>query len=223
MTDWPCKDKIYYEAPEGVIYCADCRDILPHLPKVDLMLTDPPYGIGENAYRVAQRGKAANSRDYGSFDWDKKIDHQSLDLIVAAGVNQIIWGGNYYADWLPASSCWLVWDKDNSGDFADCELAWTSFDLAVRKFKWRWNGMIQENMKCKEYRFHPTQKPVALMKWVLSKYLKEGEIVIDMMFGSGTVLLAAKELNRRFIGIEISEKYCQIAVERLRQSVMRLE
>lgn len=137
--------------------------------------------------------------------------------------NQIIFGGNYFVEYLKNSSCWLVWDKDNGESFfADCELAWTSFRTAVRKFKWRWYGMLQEDMKNKEYRFHPTQKPVELMKWVLQNYSVEGQTILDPYLGSGSVAVACKELNRNYIGIEISDYYCKIAEERLRQEVLPL-
>lgn len=200
----------------------DCLEIMKQLPdkSIDVVLTDPPYGIGEDSYRVANRDKLAKSTDYGKFDWDKKIGKEYIDEIVRVSKNQIIFGGNYYANWLSPSSCWIVWDKDNSGDFADCELAWTSFPLAVRKFRYRWNGMLQEDMKNKEKRYHPTQKPVALFKWILSKYSKEGDIVLDPFLGSGTAAIAARELHRDYIGIDISKEYCDIAEMRLQQQLL---
>jgi DNA modification methylase len=216
--------KPYYQDEQSTIYLGDCRDILPELPKVDLVLTDPPYGIDENSDKNNSRGGCANPKNYGEYHWDKKIDEYLIALILLKGRNSIIWGGNYYANWLKPSTCWLVWYKDNgTNDFADCELAWTSFSTAVRYFKYRWNGMIQENMKDKEFRFHPTQKPVPLMNWVLSKYSEVTDLVLDPFMGSGTTLVAAKKLGRKAIGIEISEKYCEIAVNRLRQTVMDLE
>ena len=136
--------------------------------------------------------------------------------------NQIIFGGNYFTAHLPPSSCWLVWDKDNAESFfADCELAWTSFPKAVRKFKWRWFGMLQEQMGAnKEYRFHPTQKPLELMKWCIENYSKESNLIFDGFLGSGSTILAAKYLKRNFIGIEISKEYCEIAESRLKQEML---
>lgn len=135
--------------------------------------------------------------------------------------NQIIFGGNYYADWLPASSCWIVWHKDNMGtDFADCELAWTSYKTAVRYFRWRWNGMLQENMANKEQRYHPTQKPLPLMKWILNKYAKEGSTIFDPFMGSGTSMVAAKEMGFDYIGCDIDERYVKITEMRLNQEVL---
>jgi DNA modification methylase len=118
---------------------------------------------------------------------------------------------------MPPSPCWLVCDKDNSGDFADCELAWTNFNSAVRKFLWRWNGMLQEPNAPKETRYHPTQKPQGLFSEILGKYSKEGKLVLDPFLGSGTTCYCAKKLNRYSIGIEIEEKYCEIAAKRCMQ------
>ena len=135
--------------------------------------------------------------------------------------NQIIFGGNYYASILGDSSCWIVWDKDNGKtDFADCELAWTSFKTAVRKFKWRWQGMLQEDMANKEKRLHPTQKPLPLMKWIVEKYSKPGDLIIDPFSGSFTTSVGCKQLGRKYIGVEISKEYCEIAVQRLSQEVL---
>ncbi len=125
----------------------------------DLAIVDPPYGINasKGTWGSSNKGKVTN---YGKKDWDKQPPNEQYFVeLRRVSKNQIIWGGNYFG--LPPSSCWLVWDKLNSGDFADCELAWTSFNTAVRKFTWRWNGMLQQNMKDKEIRIHPTQKPVA--------------------------------------------------------------
>lgn len=212
--------KPYYQDEAVTIYHGDCRDILPELPKVDLVLTDPPYGIGEAAGKNKSRVQLAQPKDYGDLDWDNQPAAQDLiDKIRLYGKWAIIFGGNFYT--LPASSCWLVWDKDNSGDFADAELAWTNLPKAVRIFKWRWNGMLQENMKEKEYRYHPTQKPVSLMRWCL-QLVPDAQLILDPFMGSGTTLRAAKDLGRKAIGIEIEEKYCEIAAKRMSQTVMAL-
>jgi site-specific DNA-methyltransferase (adenine-specific) len=127
----------------------DCLEILKEYPDnyFDLVLTDPPYGIGESGKKHRTRRQLAKPNDDGSFNWDQKLTKQHLDEIIRVSKNHIIFGGNYYADWLPASSCWIVWDKKNTGDFADCEIAWTSFKSATRIFRYKWNGMLQENMK----------------------------------------------------------------------------
>ena len=205
----------YYRDDSAVIYCGDCREVLPMIEPVDLVLTDPPYGINENSRKQQSRKSLARPADYGHFDWDKAPPAVDvLLLIVAKAQHSIFWGGNFFG--LPAASKWLVWDKDNSGDFADCELAWTNLPGAVRKFKWRWNGMLQEDMKRKEVRLHPTQKPLSLMKWCIQQ---SGDVktILDPFMGSGTTLVAARYLGLRAIGIELNEKYCAIAAERLRQ------
>lgn len=211
----------YHQEEAGIIYCADCREILPKLPKVDLVLTDPPYGINRHKLNMGKGGGIAKHKNYGKFDWDTKSPSKDIfELIFHLSKNQIIWGSNHFSEHLPSSPCWFVWDKDNIGtDFADCELAFTSLKSAVRKFKWRWSGMLQENMKNKDDRFHPTQKPLALIKWCLS-FFPEAQIICDSYLGSGTTAVAAKELGRKFIGIEISEEYCAIAKKRLRQGVL---
>jgi DNA modification methylase len=214
-------DNPYYSDDDVVIYHGDCREILPNLPKVDLVLTDPPYGIGEARGKNKSRWQLAKPKDYGISDWDDRpVELKLLHLIMAKAKNTIIFGGNFY--YLPPSSCWIVWDKDNSGDFADCELAWTNFSSAVRKYTWRWNGMLQEPKNPKDYRWHPTQKPTGLISLIISDYSKENETILDPFLGSGTTAYCAKKLNRKCIGIEIKEKYCEIAAKRCLQGVFDL-
>lgn len=180
-----------------------------------LCLTDPPYGIDENSGKVKSRVKLAKPKDYGEFNWDKdKISLAHLNIVRKSAENQIIFGGNYYADWLPASSSWIVWDKDNSGDFADCELAWTSHKRAVRKFKYRWNGMLQQDMKNKEQRYHPTQKPLRLFEWIIENYYESGS-VIDPFAGSGTTAIICERLKIPWVCIEIENSYCEKIINRL--------
>jgi site-specific DNA-methyltransferase (adenine-specific) len=204
------------------VVCGDCLDLMKMMPdkSVSLCLTDPPYGIGENNKQNLSRGNLCQPTDYGDYEWDKnRISPDEIRGILRVGVNQIIFGGNYYVSDLHDSNCWIVWDKDNgNNDFADCELAWTSFDSAVRKFKYRWNGMLQEPNFPKEKRVHPTQKPVALGVWCLENYSSDTDLIADFFCGSGSFLVAAKKLGRHFIGCEISEEYCRIAEARLRQA-----
>ncbi len=209
------------------VHCSDCLDFMRGMEdnSVDLVLTDPPYGIGvdEAMYKVAgtQAGQAAApKKDYGKTNWDtKRPTQQEFDEMRRISKDQMIFGGNYFADMLPASSCWLVWDKENAGNqFADCELVWTSFDTAVRKFRYMWNGMIQEMMgRDKETRYHPTQKPVELISRILEKYSEEGDTVMDCYTGSGSILCAAVRMGRHFIGIEINPDYCKIAEKRIQE------
>jgi DNA modification methylase len=217
----PLPFKPYYHANGITIYNADCRKVLPWLEPFDLLLTDPPYGIdADNRKKILSRGKLAPPTDYGDTSWDKAPPPKwFIEASRSVADVSILWGGNYY-EGLPPSSCWLVWDKDNTGDFADCELAWTNMPKAVRKFKWRWNGMLQENMgDKKETRVHPTQKPMALMRWCLS-LVPEAQTVLDPFMGSGTTLVAAKLEGRKAVGIEINERYCEAAVKRLAQKTL---
>lgn len=215
----------YYDQDGITIYNADCRQVLPFLGRFDLLLTDPPYGIDEGN-KVVKRATDGAQRPGGAprffepSDWDKQTTPQwVIQSAQQKTASQILWGGNYYG--LPASSCWLVWDKDNgTTDFADCELAWSNMKTAVRKFKWRWNGMLQEHAgDKKEHRVHPTQKPLALMRWCLS-LVPDAETILDPFMGSGTTLVAAKLEGRKAVGIEINEKYCESAVKRLAQKVL---
>ena len=197
---------------EAQLYLGDCRDVLPTLPKVDAVLTDPPYGIGENSKKVASRGKLAPPIDYGDFDWDKAPAPQEIiDLCRDVSKFQIIFGGNYFA--LPPTSCWLVWDKQNgTNDFADCELAWTNLEKAVRRIYWLWNGMIRKGDDIRE---HPTQKPVGVMEWCINHLPKDTDSILDPFMGSGTTGVACANLGRKFIGIELEPKYFDIACRRI--------
>jgi site-specific DNA-methyltransferase (adenine-specific) len=198
---------------------ADCMDILKELPDkyIDLVLTDPPYGIGEAAGKNKSRSNLAVAKDYGNKDWDCKIpDKEVFDEIFRVSKNQIIFGGNYFVEYLTNSSCWLVWDKNNgTNDFADCELAWTSFKSAVRKYLWTWNGMLQQDMKNKDIRIHPTQKPLRLFEMILRDYSNENDLILDCFSGSGTTAIACHNLKRRFICIEKDKDYYEASLERL--------
>ena len=176
------------------LWLGHCLEILPTLAKADLALVDPPYGICEARKDHKSRnrvigGKPIVSTDYGRSEWDDApLDAPRLALILAAARNVIMWGGNYYA--LPAASKWLVWDKINSGDFADCELAWTNLPGAVRMFRHMWNGMLRDSERWQ--RVHPTQKPVALMRWRLQQAGNPASVV-DPCMGSAPVGVACAE------------------------------
>ena len=193
------------------LYLGDCLEILPTLGKVDAVVTDPPYGIGENHRKVASRGKLADPVDYGEFDWDAQpCSPEAIATMRACSRQQIIFGGNYFE--LPPTSCWLVWDKLNGdNDFADCELAWTNLTGAVRRVRWLWNGMIRQGH---EERFHPTQKPRGVMEWCLG-FVPDAQTILDPFMGSGTTGVAAVKLGRKFIGIEIEPRYFDIACKRI--------
>lgn len=196
------------------LYLGDCLDVLPTLGKVDAVVTDPPYGIGEAAGKNKTRTNAAVARDYGDLDWDDvPCSPEQIAAMRAASKWQIIFGGNYFA--LPPSRCWLVWDKLSTGDFADCELAWTNLDRAVRRLQHLWNGMIRKD---REERFHPTQKPLELMVGLVEVVSEPGHSVLDPFMGSGTTGVACINTGRRFIGIEKESKYFDIAVRRIREA-----
>jgi site-specific DNA-methyltransferase (adenine-specific)/modification methylase len=190
-------------------------DILPTLPKVDAVITDPPYGIGEARANNKSRSCLAQSKDYGVSDWDDMPPSDELiDLMRSKGEFQAFFGGNYFT--LPPTSCWLVWDKLNgNNDFADCELVWTNWPKAVRRLQWRWHGMIRQG---NEERYHPTQKPLEVMKWVIGLCPK-AETIADYFMGSGTTGVAAIQLGRKFIGSEREPKYFDIACQRIEQAV----
>ena len=196
------------------LWHGDCREVLPGLPPCDLILTDPPYGIGEADGKNKSRGKMAVARDYGNDDWDNEPPPDWLiGLIRDKAKWQVLFGGNYYT--LPPATCWLVWDKENGGsDFADCELAWTNLPKAVRRLRWRWAGMLQQDMANKELREHPTQKPVPVMRWALLQ-TKDVLTVCDPFMGSGTTGVACAMEGRMFTGIERERKYFDIACERI--------
>lgn len=218
-SDW--LDRHLYHSQDGIrIFCADNRQLLPVMGMYDLLMTDPPYGIdADNRKRALSRGKLAKPKDYGESSWDKQPPAEwVLRMAMSKARWQILWGGNYYG--LEASSCWLVWDKDNgASDFADCELAWTNLEKAVRRIKYRWQGMLQENMKEKEIRYHPTQKPVPVMEWAIG-HAPEISTILDPWMGSGSTLIAARAKGLKADGIEINEQYCEAAKRRLSQGVL---
>ncbi len=217
-------DSPYYQRDGITILHGDCADLIGRL-SADLVLTDPPYGIGEARGRNASRCKLAPATDYGVSSWDDEpIGDELIDRVISAGRCACVFGGNYYA--LPASSCWLVWDKQNGDtDFADCELAWTNYGTAVRMLSYRWNGMIRGSLSGRraQYehpRYHPTQKPVAVMSWAISKCPGVVASVLDPFMGSGTTLVAAQQLGLRAVGIEREEQWCEVAAMRLSQPAM---
>ena len=210
------------------IYQTDCLDFMKNLTDnyFDLIITDPPYGIniGKDGFVVGETNKSclATRKNYGIQEWDSDIpSEETFKQMFRISKNQIIFGGNYMTKYLLPSRCWIVWDKRNDeSPFADCELAWTSFKTSVRIFRHRWNGMLQERMNWKEKRFHPTQKPVALGRWLLKKYANKGDKIFDPFAGSGSFLVACKQLGFEFAGCEINKSYVDIAVQRLSQKTL---
>ncbi len=187
---------------------------------IDLVLTDPPYGIWESWKSNHSRWCIAKSKQYKDYWWDEFIPTKEyFEEIKRISKNAIIWWWNYFVEHLENSSCWIVWDKDNGEtDFADCELAWTNFKTAVRKKKFKWQWMLQESMKNKEIREHPTQKPKELFKWCLENYSKPWHIVLDCFAGSGTTAVACIETSRNYIVIEKEADYVEIIKKRVKNT-----
>lgn len=194
----------------------------------DLAVIDPPYGIGEDGEKSKTRKssvteKAKAYKPYSSGD-NNPPSKEFFDELFRVSKNQIIFGANHFIEQLPIknSSCWIVWDKKNeSNDFADCELAWTSFSTAVRKFEWKWNGFLQGNMKKRQNRIHPNEKPFQLYEWIFKKYAKEGFKIIDTHAGSLSIGIAIQRVNAfesmnlELTAIEQDEYYYNISKQRL--------
>jgi len=225
--------KPYYKTDLGVLYHGDCLTIMPHLEPVDLVLTDPPYGINahtlqppSDSYRKRTKRSPSKRLNCGSgklkdrilnksdCGWDcKPPTKEYFKLMFAISQNQIIWGGNYFQ--LPPTRGIIVWDKQQPWDnFSQCELGWTSYDFPAKIF--RFNKSFVKDKK------HPTQKPIGLMVFCLEISKTKG-MVLDTHLGSGTTAIACERLNRRWIGIEIGEKYCEIAAKRIEKERSQLK
>lgn len=203
--------KPYYQTENGVLYYGDCLEILPQLTeKVDLVLTDPPYGLG-----TRMQGGTWGATIKDKMAWDKEARQEWADMLLSLpDVSLIIWGGNYYA--LPVSRGWLCWHKpDSAPSMSDFELAWTNKDMNSRYFNYSVGGWTRDRVD------HPTQKPVPLMTWCLK--LVPGTLVLDPFLGSGTTAVACERLGIRWIGIEISKEYCDIAIKRIEQERSQLK
>jgi len=215
-----------YQQPFLSVYLSDCLPIMRTFnnKQFDLAIVDVPYGIGEDGSKNHTRGQLAKPQDYKPYVGNdaNAPEAEYWNELFRISKNQIVWGASHFISRLPFdSSCWIVWDKDNTGDFADCELAWTSFNSAVRKFKWTWNGMLQQNMKDKQKRIHPNEKPIQLYEWLLKNYAKQGDKIIDTHFGSGSIALAVDKVNKldkmdlHLTAIEVDEYYYEKSTNRI--------
>jgi len=205
----------------------DCMEYMASQPDnaFDLAVVDPPYGIKQDGRNNHTRSVLAKANSYkGNARYDQfKPDKEYFLELKRVSTNQIIWGGNHLASLFDAgSSCWLVWDKLNGeNDFADCELAYTSFKTAVRRFVFQWQGMIQGyggNKNNNELKIHPNQKPVKLYDWIYHNYAKPGQRILDTHLGSGSSAIAAHYYGLEFVGCEIDKDYYAAAVERFNQA-----
>ena len=192
----------------------------------DLAIIDPPYGIGESSNDNKSRSKLAKSKNYGYKNWDDNIPTKEyFKELKRISKNQIIWGANHFIENISDanSSCWIVWNKQNGeNDFADCELAYSSFKNAVRKIDLRWHGMLQHDMKNKETRIHPTQKPVKLYEWLLHNYAKEGDKILDTHLGSGSIAIACHNYKFDLTACELDKDYYESAIKRLKEHQTQL-
>jgi len=209
------------------VHLIDCMEFLRSVPDkfYSLSVTDPPYGIGEDGLKNHSRGKATKPTMYTPKQWDKVPPKPEYfrELIRVSG-NQIIFGANHFIENIPNSnsSCWIVWDKENGeNDFADCELAWTSFNSAVRRFKFRWAGMLQGDMKNKVVRIHPTEKPIQLYDWIFRNYAKPGDTILDTHMGSQSSRISAYKAGLDFTGCELDPEYFEQGNERFRNFLLK--
>lgn len=210
------------------LYNEDCLEAMKQIPDkyFDWGIIDPPYGLGVGSMAftngvsiIGKTGLAKRGDYYKENDWDNEPPTQEyFDELFRITKNQIIWGGNYFADKLPPTKSWIVWDKritDNmSNDFADCEIAWCSKGVA-RIFRYLWNGMLQGNMKNKEKRIHPTQKPIVLYEWLLKNYAKNGDKILDTHLGSASSIIACKKLGFDYMGFELDKEYFELLTKRI--------
>lgn len=233
--------------PLSEVLNIDCMEGMRGYPDkyFDLALLDPQYGIGESK-RVQSRGikvkqkngtylYISSGKKHAVKDWDlKRPDPAYFDEVRRVSKNQIIWGGNHFADLLPARSGWIIWDKLNEhSDQSDCELAWTSFKCGARKYTFLWNGFLQGrtdngkiaqgNKKLNEKRIHPTQKPVSLYKWCLKNYTDSRSRILDTHLGSGSSRIAAYDMGYDFTGYEIDADYFAAQEKRFKQHIAQLK
>jgi site-specific DNA-methyltransferase (adenine-specific) len=207
---------VHYRNGNILMINADCMEVMKHIQdkEVALAIVDPPYGIG------ADKGTGGDNLGIAKVykhEWDSNSpDYNYFNELFRVSKEQIIWGVNYY-NCFDLSGGRIVWDKNNSGNFSDCELAFCSFGYGIRKFKYTWNGMIQEDMKNKESRIHPTQKPVSLYKWLLTRYAKPCDRIIDTHGGSGSICIACHDLGYELTWMEKDPDYYAAAVERYKR------
>jgi len=188
----------------------------------DLAIVDPPYGKKPSRNKDGL-GVAKRNFESGCDDWDIKPNKEYWQELFRISKNQIIWGGNYFIENLYSSNSFVIWDKERIGNiYADCEMAWTSFNSVAKIFKFQWHGMLQGDMKNKEVRIHPTQKPVKLYEFLLMTYGKEGDKILDTHLGSGSIAIACHNLKYDLTACELDKEYFEAALKRLKQHQAQL-
>lgn len=212
---------------KATLHNMDCMELLKDTPDkfYDLAIVDPPYGIDMDGGKIGVDG-TAKAKQYDKKSWDKFAPSKEYFIeLQRISKNQIIWGANHFVSDIPnaSSPCWIVWDKEKVGGFfADSELAYTSFKTAVRNFKFQWHGMIQGDMKNKEQRIHPTQKPVKLYEWLLANYAKKGDKILDTHLGSMSSVIACLNLGFEITGSELDKDYFESGIKRVKQSQQQI-
>ena len=196
----------------------------------ELAIVDPPYGIGFNGHNqiIGKSGKSRgfnNKKLYNIKDWDReRPDADYFSELIRVSKNQIVWGGNYFADLLSPKKGWIYWDKKPNGEnlsFSDGELAWTSFDKPLRMYSYGWIGFWMVNSG--EKKIHPTQKPIALYKWLLDNYAKAGDKILDTHLGSGSIAIACHDYGFELTACELDKDYYQSAMKRIKNHVSQLK
>jgi len=216
----------YYSTDNGILFCGDCLEVMQTIGFVDILLTDPPYGIGmDKGFKTPGKFEGSNvrikCRQYND-NWDaERPSKEIFDNMLKIAKLCLIFGGNFFADILPLGTHWIVWDKKTTmPTFGDAELIWTnSKRKSIKIFVYEYNGLFGKEKE----RFHPTQKPVVLIMRLLDRYSKLGDLVLDCFLGSGTTAIACERLGRKWIGIEKDEKYCEIAAKRLETETSQLK
>lgn len=204
--------RVEHLSDDVILYQGDCREIMPTLGRFDAVVTDPPYGIGKDGQKKS-KGKHGGRKEHEFLGWDaQRPQKQTFETIISCADNHVIWGGNYFADYLPATGKWLVWDKGQRINQSDGELAWTSANGALRIFEKNRVALLLEGAE------HPTQKPVEVMRWSILQF-DDLNSILDPFMGSGTTGVAAVKLGRKFTGIELEPKYFDIACKRIEQAL----
>lgn len=208
----------------NIVHLIDCMEFMKTKPDnyYDLAIVDPPYGIKVGIDGKVGIDKAAPCTQYKPVKWDNKIpDITYFNELFRISKNQVIWGINYFTNIIKLNPGRICWNKDNTGNFSDCELAYQSFKKSIDLFKYRWNGMLQGNMKNKEKRIHPTQKPVALYKWLLQNYAKPDQKIFDSHVGSGSIRISCHDMGFDFEGCEIDVDYWQAQEDRYNKHIQQ--
>ena len=214
------------------LMCGDSTDkatveLLMDGKKADMVFTDPPYGIdvvqgdkfgGDKPFGSVGGNNIVKTNKYMAIKGDETTDTARInfEIVKELSENQIIFGGNYFTDFLPPKACWCIWDKENTGNFADVEMAWTSFDKGAKLYRWLWNGLCRKGERAVEgkSRVHPTQKPVGLIAEILKDFTKEDDIILDCFGGSGSTLIACEQIDRTCYMIEYEAHYVDVIIKR---------